>query len=125
MFLLGARGNLLPFMRNPVGYMTRLYRDYGEVVSLSRGRADYVFVFSPEYNQQVLGNISLFHNLDAGSSPLRIPPGSSLARLFAGLTQMNGERHRQQRQMMAPALQKGRIRAYYDDVAAVTEKKLS
>jgi len=125
MFLLGARGNLLPFMRHPVGYMSRLYRDYGEVVSLARGTTEYVFVFTPEYNQQVLGNTGLFHNLDARSSPLRIPPRSALARLFAGLTQMNGERHKQQRQLMAPALQKGRIRSYYDDVVAVTEKKLS
>ena len=122
---LGARGNLIPFMRNPVGYMGRLYRDYGEIVSLARRTTEYVFVFTPEYSQQVLSNTALFFNLDASSSPLRIPPDSALSRLFAGLTQMNGPRHKQQRQLMMPPLQKKRIENYYGDVVAVTERKLA
>ena len=51
--LIGARGNLIAFMRNPIGYMGLLYRTYGAVVALARGSSDYVFVFSPEYNHQV------------------------------------------------------------------------
>lgn len=123
--LLGARGNLIPFMRNPARYMDYLYNNYGEVVSLARGSSEFVFVFSPEYNQQVLGDPALFFNLDSNSSPLRIPEGSSLARLFAGLTQMNGARHHLQRQLMTPALHKRRIEDYYSDVVAVVEQKLS
>ncbi len=123
--LLGVRGNLIPFMRNPIGYMGRLHRNYGEIVSLARSTTDYIFVFGPEYNQQVLSNTSLFYNLDPSSSPLRIPKNSSLSRLFAGLTQINGARHTQQRQLMMPAFQKKRMEAYYNDIVAVTEQRLS
>lgn len=123
--LVGARGNLLPFIRNPLDYMSRLYQSYGEVVSLARGTTEYVFAFSPEYNRQVLGNTTLFYNLDASTSPLCIPRNSSLSRLFAGLSQMNGDRHRRQRQLMMPALQKKRLDDYYGDIVAVTEQWLA
>jgi cytochrome P450 len=123
--LLGARGNLVPFMRNPIGYMGHLHRNYGEIVSLARSTTDFVFVFAPEYNRQVLSNTSLFYNLDPSSSPLRIPQHSALSRLFAGLTQINGARHTQQRQMMMPAFQKKRMETYYRDIVAVTEQRLS
>jgi cytochrome P450 len=112
-------------MHNPVKHMGNLYRKYGEIVSLTRRTTEYVFVFSPEYNQQVLSNTALFFNLDASSSPLRIPKNSALSRLFAGLTQMNGARHKQQRQLMKPALQKKRIENYYNAIVAVTEQKLA
>lgn len=123
--LVGPRGNLLMFMHNPFKHMGNLYRKYGEIVSLTRKTTEYVFVFSPKYNQQVLSNTALFHNLDASSSPLRIPKNSALSRLFAGLTQMNGAKHKQQRQLMMPALQKKRIENYYNAVNAITAQKLA
>jgi cytochrome P450 len=104
--------NLAAFMRDPISYMGRLRQEYGNIVSLSRGNADYVFVFSPEHTRMVLGEGALFVNLDAESSPLRMPAGSSLSRLFAGLSQMNGSRHKQQRRLIAPALTRSRIDAH-------------
>jgi cytochrome P450 len=123
--LMGAKGNLIPFMRNPVGYMNDLYSNYGEVVSLARGTTKFVFVFGPEHNREVLSDTDLFYNLDASSSPVRIPENSSLSRLFAGLTRMNGPRHKQQRQIIAPSLRKKSVEAYYDDIVAATQEKLS
>ncbi len=123
--LLGLYGNLLSFLYNPLGFMSRLHHQYGEIVTLARGTTKYVFVFTPEYNQLVLGNTSLFHNLDAESSPLRVPPGSALSRLFAGLTRMNGERHQAQRHLMMPALQKKSVAAYDQDIYGVVEHHLS
>jgi cytochrome P450 len=113
--------NFVAFMRDPAGYMTRLHREYGDIVSLARDSAGYVFVFSPEYNRMVLGDSALFFNLDGDSSPLRIPPDSSLSRLFAGLSQMNGPRHKQQRRLMAPALAKNRIEAFAPGIQEVTD----
>ncbi len=49
--LLGVQGNFLSLLRDPVGLMRGLYRDYGEIVSLARGTNKYVFVFGPAYNQ--------------------------------------------------------------------------
>ncbi len=123
--LLGARGNFLRFMLDASGYMTELARTYGDVVSLARGTTDYVFVFSPEYNEVVLSDTALFFNFDAESSPLRIPPGSALAHLFAGLTQMNGPRHLQQRRLLAAAFQREHLERYVGDVVAVVDERIS
>jgi cytochrome P450 len=122
--LLGTNGNFIRFMRDPVRFMDRLRRGYGKIVSLGRGTTDYVFVFGPEYNREVLNNTSLFHNLDARYLPFKIPPHSSLARLYNGLIQMNGARHKQQRQLMMPAFQKKHIENYYNDFIAVIERQL-
>ena len=116
---LGSRVNFVAFMRDPVSYMSWLRREYGNIVSLARDSTDYVFVFSPEHNRMVLGEGALFFNLDAESSPLRMPANSSLSRLFAGLSQMNGSRHKQQRRLIAPALGKHRIDAHREGIGEI------
>jgi len=116
---LGSRINFVAFLRDPASYMGRLRHQYGDFVSLCHDNADYIFAFSPEYNRMVLGEGALFFNLDAESSPLRMPANSSLSRLFAGLSQMNGSRHRQQRRLIAPALNKVRIATHCDGIGEI------
>jgi len=123
--LLGARGNLIPFMRSPVAFLTSLHQRYGEIAALARGTANYIFVFSPEYNQQVLGNTALFYALDADTLPIHIPPATALARLYAGLHQMNGARHKQQRQMLLPAFHKQHVAGCRDAMVALIERQLA
>lgn len=122
--LVGVAGSFAWFLRNPSARMTDLYQRYGEIVSLVRGTDSCVFAFGPECNREVLTNPNLA-NLDASSSPLRPPPGSSLARLFAGLTQMNGERHKQQRRLLASAMQKNRFEQYCNDIVDTTNRKIA
>lgn len=122
--LLGVSGSFAWFLRNPPARMTDLHRRYGEIVSLARGTDSCVFAFGPERNREVLTSPHLA-NLDASSSPLRPPPDSSLARLFAGLTQMNGERHKQHRRLLAPALHSVRFEQYRNDIVHVTNLKLA
>jgi cytochrome P450 len=117
-------GRFAWFLCNPPVRMTNLYRRYGEIVSLQRGTNSCVFAFGPELNREVLTSPHLA-NLDASSSPLRPPPHSSLARLFTGLTQMNGERHKHQRRLLAPALQKIFFEQYRNDIVDVTNRKLA
>ena len=123
--LLGRYSNLIPFVHNPVAYMRYLYQTYGEIVALARGMPEFIFVFGPEYNQQVLGNTALFYARDTNSLPVQMPANSSLVRLFAGLHQMNGAKHEQQRRLMMPAFQQKRLAAYRDDIVALTEQKLA
>jgi cytochrome P450 len=122
--VLGAQGNLIRFLHNPVTYMRRLYETYGEIASLAEGATETIFIFAPKYNQQVLSNATLFYSLDAEASPMRLPARSAAARLFTGLTQMNGSKHRQHRQLMLPAFHKKRIIAYRDDIVSLTERKV-
>ncbi|HEX8358984.1 MAG TPA: cytochrome P450 [Longimicrobium sp.] len=123
--LVGWRGNLLAFMRDPPAHLHRMWREHGEIAAVARGSADYLFVFSPELNRRVLGEPALFHTLDASSSPLRVREGSALARLFDGLIQMNGDRHRQARRLVAPALHRQRIEAYHAAMAAASHEALA
>ncbi len=125
--LLGWRGALLPLLRRPVEYMLRLHRQYGDVVSLAKGSPEYVFVFSPEYNRQVLSDQMLFFNGEVNSpaSPIRIPPRSAVYRLFSGITTRNGEQHTRQRRMLMPAFHKKRIEALRDEMADIAERHVS
>ncbi len=122
--LLGVMGNFLRLLRDPAGQMIRLHRAYGEVAALARGNAKYVFAFGPHNNQRVLGDPALFQALDAKTMPLPIPPGSALARLYAGLHQMNGARHEQQRRLLLPALQRSRVLAWCEATASLVERRL-
>ncbi|GGM54553.1 cytochrome P450 [Longimycelium tulufanense] len=123
--LLGFRGNLAMFLRDAISYLQQLHERYGEVASLARGTADYVVVFSPRYNQLVLANSDLFRNLDAASSPLRMPEGSSLSRLYAGLTNMNGARHRRHRKLVAAALRRRHVEKYATDIVRLAEQHVA
>src|SRR5690348_10720759 len=120
--VLGYRGNFLSFVMDAVGYLRRLHERYGEIAALTQGRGDHVFVFSPRCNRVVLGDPDLFHNLDAESSPVRMRDGTSLRRLYAGLTNMNGEHHRRQRRLMAPALTRRHVEAYGPDITGLAER---
>lgn len=112
-------------MRDPVGYLERLHRTYGPVAALAEGKARYVFVFGPELNERVLGDTETFHNVDADSSPLRIPGSSSLGRLYAGLTNMNGERHRRHRRVLAAALQRKHVDRFCADFGELAERMVA
>jgi cytochrome P450 len=123
--LLGARGNFIAFLRNPISYMSRLHETYGKIVSIARGTSEYVFLFAPEYNRLVLSNTSLFFNLDLTYSHLRVPVNSSLSNLFVGLIQMNGTHHKRHRQLLMPAFQKDHVKTYADNIIKVENQKLA
>ena len=123
--LLGMQTNLLPLLRDPIGYMLDLHRKYGDVVALTRGDNPNIFVFSPEYNHEVLSDQQLFFNgaVNAPGSPVKIPEGSSAMRLFSGITTMNGARHKQQRRMLMPAFHRQRIDALHDQMIGLIESR--
>jgi cytochrome P450 len=123
--ILGIRGNFVAFMLDTIGSLQRLHEEFGEVVSLARGTDNYVFVFSPRYNRLVLSDTDLFHNLDVSSSPVRMREHSPLSRLYAGLTNMNGARHKRQRRLMGSTLHRHHVEGYVADIAALTERQMA
>jgi cytochrome P450 len=122
--LVGTPINLLRFFADPIAFMRRLQRRYGNVATLARGRSDYVFAFGAANNRLILGNPDLFRNLDPHSMQIRVPQGSALSRLFSGLTHMNGARHTLQRRLMTPAFTKPMLESYFVDIAAETERAI-
>jgi cytochrome P450 len=123
--VLGHRGNFALFVFDAVRYLSRLHERYGEIAALVRGRGHYVFVFSPRYNQVVLTDPALYENLDAASSPLRMAEDGPLRRLYAGLTNMNGAKHRRQRKLMGPALQRRHVEAYGPEITAIAQRQFA
>jgi cytochrome P450 len=122
--LIGAPINLLRFFADSIATMHRLQRRYGDVVALMRGRSDYVFAFGAANNRVILGNPSLFQNLDPQSMQVRVPQGSALSRLFNGLTHMNGAHHQQQRRLVTPAFAKPMLAPYLAEIGIETRRML-
>ena len=126
--VLGWRGNLVRFLRDPVGYMAPLARAHGDVVPFAgRGAGPVlvreahggtVFALGPVCSQQVFGQMPVFH-----SARIPGPPESrSFERLTSGLLSMNEDRHRKQRRLLQPAFHKARIEGYRDTMVAMTER---
>lgn len=122
---LGARANFMAFVVDAPRTLRTLHRRYGDIAALARGGTDNVFVFSPAYNKLVLTDTDLFHNLDASSSPVRMRAGSSLSRLYAGLTNMNGARHRRLRRVMGGALHPRDVGGYAGDILTLADRHLT
>jgi len=123
--LLGPAGNFVAFLRDPPAYLRRLHATFGDIAALARGDSRLVFVFSPAYNQWLLSDTALFHNLDASSSPVRIPAGSALGRLYAGLTNMNGPRHQAHRRLMAAAFTRQRVDRLARDIVELSQQRVA
>lgn len=125
--VLGWRGNILPLLHSPVKYMLWLYREYGAVVTFARGDNSFVFVFSPEYNHQVLSDPTLFYNgeINAPGSIIHIPQGTAALKLFSGITTMNGAKHTQQRRLLMPAFHKKRIEGLRDTMVSLAERHIA
>ena len=119
--LLGWRGNLFQFYRDPLAYMWQLYRTYGEIAGYVAGRNGFVFAFGPTYNHQILSNPDLFHSYLVA---IPFPPDSAAERLNSGLICMNGERHRQHRRLIQPTFHKQQVETYRDDMVLLTERML-
>jgi len=116
------------FFRDPVGFMREVYRAHGPVSAVGdifpRRRGPprlHAFAFGPRFNEQVLGHPDRFRTT---GQTLRGPPDSAQRRIRFGLTRMTGEKHRQQRQLVLPALQRKAVESYYPQMTAITGEVL-
>ena len=60
--LLGWRGNLLPFVRDPIAYATRLFERFGDLAALGYGDNELIFVLGAEYNRALLARPAVFRS---------------------------------------------------------------
>ena len=127
--LLGWRGNALRFFSNPIRYMTDLRETYGPIARLTRGGGSPLFfraratgagthfVLSHELNREVLTQLDVFET--------RAPPGPptrAYELLSTNLLFINGERHKQQRQLLMPAFKRASLMGYFDDIVGYTQR---
>ncbi len=119
-----AFGWFLRFVFDAVGCLCGAYRLARLCVArapLPWGRSDQqsVFAFGPEYNRLVLGDTTTYRTTPQTAGG---PPGSALRRIRHGLTAMNGEEHRQQRQLIMPWFTKHAVDHYRDAAVDITQK---
>jgi len=135
--VLGANGNLIQFLSDPLRHIGALFECHGPVVSLVQGRRTRlvsterdvpgtVFIHGPDLNRVLLSDHDGFHKCALAGPLYPSPPVSErarpLTRLLTGLFHVNGDEHRQQRRLLMPAFHKSRIEGYRDDMTSITEE---
>jgi cytochrome P450 len=116
-----TQGRLLDFSDNPFHCMRGLYRTHGNIAALEEQGQRLVFVFGPQYNQQVLSDTHTYHSRFFA---IRGPKNSSQRRLTCGLLSMNGEEHKRHRRLVMGPFQKKSIETYRDHLVELAEEML-
>src|SRR5262249_12467973 len=116
------------FVRDPVRCLWDAYRKMGplsycgSVVPWKKPEQKSVLALGPEYNRLVLGDIETYHT---SAQTRGGPANSALRRVRYGLTAMNGDKHRQQRQQVIGLFAKKTIDNYHDEVLESTDRLLA
>ncbi len=97
--------NLISLRRDPLGFLTRLAKEYGEIAFFKLGPQPVYLISNPEYIRDIL----ITHNKN-------FMKGEGLQRakrlLGEGLLTSEGEYHLRQRRLVQPAFHRQRIAGY-------------
>ena len=112
-------GNLLSLRLDPLGYLQRLQRTYGDMATIYFGKNPAVLLFRPEYVRYVL----VEHPRDFSNRGVL---GNDNDDGFAseGLLTIDGEKHRQQRRAVQPAFHKKQVEGYASIINQYTQELL-
>jgi cytochrome P450 len=116
-----TRVDLGEFSRDLFQGIRGLHRQHGPIAAIEDGGQRVVFLFSPEFNQQVLSDTERF---EARFFTVRGPKHSSQRRLTCGLLAMNGEQHRRNRRMVKEPFGLRAISTYGETIARITDHML-
>ncbi len=115
------------FLRDPLGCLRETHRRYGTVTAFGepvawRERERFAVVaLGPECNRQVFGDPALFRTTGQGVTG---PRESAHRRLRYGMTRMQGERHRRQRELVMPAFQRRAVDTYCGEMVSIVDRLL-
>jgi cytochrome P450 len=112
-------GNLLSLRLDPLGYLQRLQRTYGNMATIYFGKNPAVLLFRPEHVRYVL----VEHPRDfSNRGVLRNDNDDGFA--SEGLLTIDGEKHRQQRRAVQPAFHKKQVEGYASIINQYTQELL-
>jgi cytochrome P450 len=114
-------GSLSEFPDDPIACMRRLHDEHGNLAVLQDGTQRIVFVFGPEYNQQVLSDSERFHSRFFA---VRGPKRSAQRHVTSGLLSMNGDEHKQHRRLVMEPFQKRSIVRYHESICRLVNDML-
>lgn len=121
----GWRGLIAAFSRDSIRFLRRLHEAYGDAVLVGKGEQSCLFTFSSSHTHSVLSNPSLFHSYELEAIPFPFSRSESIRRLTTALALMNGEKHKQQRRLMAPAFHTLRIESYHNKIVSLVDRTIS
>jgi cytochrome P450 len=108
-------GEMIPFRRDPVGFLARLAREYGDVAQFRVGPVRMFLLNHPDYVRDVLvTHHEKFHKGRALQRSKRL--------LGEGLLTSEGAHHRRQRRLAQPAFHRQRIGSYAEVMADYAER---
>ena len=116
-------GNALDALRDPLGYFTKLSKDFGDVVAMNLGSQYAILVNRPDLIEQVL-------IAEAKSSSREFNKQSAIGRFLAGGDQIYRLTHfpaeggffERERTYMAPSFHKRALFQYADTMAEIDER---
>jgi cytochrome P450 len=116
-----SRIDFAEFSRDLLSNFRRLHHLHGPIAAIEDGGQRVVFLFSPEYNQQVLSDTERFQ---ARFFTIRGPKRSAQRRCTCGLLAMNGEQHRRNRRIVKEPFGLRAISNYGPTILRLTDELL-
>src|SRR5438874_11562479 len=113
-------GNLLSLRLDPLGYLQRLQRTYGNMATIYFGKNPAIILFRPEHVRYVL----VEHPRDFSNRGL-LRGNSDGGFANEGLLTIDGEQHRQQRRAVQPAFHKKQVEGYAAIMGQYTQELLT
>jgi cytochrome P450 len=117
-----SRIDFAEFSRDLLGNFRRLHQTHGPIAAIEEAGQRVVFLFSPEYNQQVLSDTERFH---ARFFTIRGPRRSAQRRCTSGLLAMNGDQHRRNRRIVKEPFGLRAISNYGGMISRLTDELLA
>lgn len=114
--ILGWRGIAIDFARDSVGYLHRIHNQFGRIARAGEGKMSVTFTFDPDYTRQILSNPNLFYSYSLDDIPFPFSDIEALRSMTTALSLLNGERHKQQRRLMAPAFHNSVLPVYVQEI---------
>jgi cytochrome P450 len=118
--LLGYLPEQLKFGRDPIGYLTKLHREYGTVTAWGGGKPLLVFNCDPDLNQQ----LSAAEQFDWAPKTLPVR-FAAMGPLVNTILQKNGEEYKRRRRLIRPAFHAGLLERWHEKMTALTQRMLS
>jgi cytochrome P450 len=123
--LLGWRKFAFDFARDSVGTLHTLHDRYGPIAQMGQGKMSATFTFDPDYTRQILSNPGLFYSYSLEDIPFPFSKIEALHSLTTALSLLNGEQHKRQRRLMAPAFHNRILPVYVEQITNLVEKYFS